>query len=112
MSAVAISVGSFRDISPTTAFDARPLCSVQAVNIRPTMNRAVGARPGIEIEPIDRNGPGEVDPLLAAVPHRIDNGVAGGLACRYAVCPMDFCCLAPGGKLTRPRRLTNGDAGH
>jgi len=73
-SAVAISVGSFRNISPTAAFDARP-CAVQAVNIRPVMNRSVGARPGIEIDPSDRNGLGEVDPLLAALSHRIDNGV-------------------------------------
>jgi hypothetical protein len=50
-------------------------CAVQAVDIRPIMNRAVGARPGIEIDPSDRNGLGEVDPLLAAVSHRIDNGV-------------------------------------
>jgi len=39
------------------------------------MNRAVGARPGIEIDPSDRNGLGEVDPLLTALSHRIDNGV-------------------------------------
>lgn len=41
-------------------------CAVQAVNIRPIMNRAVGARPGIEIDPSNRNGPAEVDPLLVA----------------------------------------------
>ena len=50
-------------------------CAVHAVNIRPIMNRAVGARPGIDIDPSDLNGPGEVDPLLAALSHRIDNGV-------------------------------------
>jgi hypothetical protein len=50
-------------------------CAVQAVNIRPIMNRAVGARPGIEIDPSDRNRLGEVDPLPAAVSHRIENGI-------------------------------------
>jgi hypothetical protein len=35
-------------------------CAVQAVNW-PIMNRAVGARPGIEIDPSDRNGLAEVD---------------------------------------------------
>jgi hypothetical protein len=50
-------------------------CAVQAVNIQPIMNRAVGTRPGIEIDPRDWNGLGEVDPLLAALSHRIDNGV-------------------------------------
>jgi hypothetical protein len=50
-------------------------CAVQDVNIRPIMNRAVGARPGIEIDPSNLNGPAEVDPLLVALPRRIGNGV-------------------------------------
>ena len=60
-------------------------CAVQAVNIRPIMNRAVGARPGIEIDPSNRNGPAEVDPLLVALPRRIGNHVTIPVVVRVAV---------------------------
>jgi hypothetical protein len=63
--------------------------AVQAVNIRPIMNRAVGARPGIEIDPSDWNGPGEVDPLLAALSHRIDDGVPIPVVVRCSVISRD-----------------------
>ena len=75
-SAVAIAEGTFRDISPTKKMPVR--CAVQAVNIRPITNRAVGARPGIEIDPSNRNGPRVhlVSTIASRIPDRRRSQVA------------------------------------
>ena len=50
------------------------LSAIQAVDVRPIVNRAVGARPGVGIDPYDRNRLGEFDSLSIALPHRFDDG--------------------------------------